>query len=213
MGRPSKSYTDREKKEGRVFQCLLWEEEFTPEELQCKLNRLNYYWEKYYYIKHDKDVYTEHDADKWNLEHGTDEPFPHEIGEVKKPHYHCIGVCSPALLGRAAIKFDLPSHRVQKVDKKKSAIRYLIHLDNPEKHQYLPEEIVTNDLDVESYLKQNQDSMSKAKILLGYIYQKNYVSFSMLTSFALENDCWDELRRGQHLFTSVLIEHNKEYVK
>lgn len=208
MARPSKNYTKREKKEGRTWTCILYD---SPD-IELKLNRLQYFWDNFYYIKHDKDVWTEEDIDRWVIDH-EGEDCPYQAGEPKKVHYHCIGYSSPCVLGRAATKFDVPSNMVQHVKSKKAAIRYLIHLDHPAKHQYSPEEIVTNDLDVEEYLKNEISATKKAKLLIEYIYSVERVTFYSLSMYAIENELWDELRRGQHLYSQLLAEHNKEVLK
>lgn len=204
MARPSSGYSKREQTQSRCFSCILYE----SDDIELKLNRLPFYWDKFYYIRHDRDTWLEEDVDEWLLDHPGEE-FPYDVGSLKKPHYHCIGYTSPCLLGRAAIKFDIPSNLVRKVKNKKGAIRYLIHLDNPNKYQYAKEEIITNDPDIEEYLKTKMASSFKAQQLIDFINSTDYVSFHSLSIFAITNDCWDELRRGQHIFTTLLNEHNR----
>lgn len=205
MGRQSKNYSAREKKQGRCFACVLYDD---SEEYQIEyiLNRLSYYWDSFYYIRHDRDVYQQIDVDKYIAEHDDDCPFA--VGDLKKPHYHVIGYSSnPCLLGRAATNFGISSNYVQPVSNKKAAIQYFIHLNAPEKWQYTVDEIVTNDSSyVNSVCIHQQDSSTKARQLLEYISSSDCISFMSLCSFAIDNGLWDELRRGQHIYSNLLRE-------
>lgn len=113
------------------------------------------------------------------------------------------------MLGTAATtKFGVDSHIVQRVKSLKGAIRYLIHLDNPEKYQYRVEDIHRENLEEKEllkYMKLEVDAVEKGKMLFDYI-QSEKVTLTQLTKYALENNCYDELRRGQHLFTALLNE-------
>lgn len=204
------NYTSREELEGTNWLCLIYAEDPL---CQSKLERLPIYWKLYYYILHDSDVWDEEDIDLWCKDHKHEE-CPYQVGEKKKPHYHVIGINkSSCLLGRAATKFDVPSNLVQRPKNLRKSIRYLIHLDHPAKFQYLPEQIITNDPDLETYLKNKKDVTMKAKEIKAFIDSSSIISFSALVDFALEADCYDELRRGQHLFTALLTEHNKNFMK
>lgn len=205
MGRPSSAYTKREQEQDRKFWCVLYD---SPE-TECKLNRLPFWWQSFYYIYHDQDTYGEDDLDDYIIKHpGQDPPFA--IGDPKKPHYHCIGVsANPLVLGRAAIKFDVESNYVQRIKNLKSAVRYLCHLDNPGKYQYDSDNIVTNDLDIKRFFKESEDSDFKAGKLLDFISSfQGRLSMADVVRFAIQNNCWDELRRGQHIFSQLIADFN-----
>ena len=204
MARLTENYTKREQKQGRTFTCELYPD---SQSYDCELllNRLSYYWEKFYYILHDKDVYTEGDYDKF-LSNNKYEP-DWVIGQLKKPHYHVIGYSSsPCMLGRAAKKFGVPSNSVQKVEKFKEAVQYLIHINHPNKYQYSPEEIITNDESLPTILKRKQEAEEKADMLFTFILESDVVTITELSKFAIKNHLWDELRRGQHIYTALINE-------
>lgn len=212
MARLSENYTKREQKQSRVFTCEIYPD---SESYDCNmlLRRLSSYWDKFYYILHDKDIYTEEDWDKY-YQNNKKEPA-WQIGDLKKPHYHVIAVnSSPCMLGRAAKKFDLPSNQVQTVQKFKNAVQYLIHLNNPNKYQYEPEEIVTNDESLPTILKRKQEAEEKADMLLQFILTSDICTITELSKYAIKNHLWDELRRGQHIYTALLNEkryNNESY--
>lgn len=204
MGRAKKSYTNREELEGRCFLAIIYPDS-TDYEYQVILDRLPYYWDNFYYILHDKDVWLENDFDKYIADNGKEPEW--KVGDLKKPHYHLIGYTSPTILGRAAKKFGLPSNYVQKADKPlKDNVQYLIHLKEPWKYQYMHEEVITNDPDIEKKLQVKQDAEEKATILLDAIFESEICTISELSKFAIKNHCWDELRRGQHIYSSLIRE-------
>lgn len=204
MPRLKKNYTPRELQESRCFLSLIYPDSETYD-YQIILNRLPYYWDNFYYILHDKDVYLELDYDKYISENGHEPEW--KIGDLKKPHYHLIGYCSPTTLGRAASKFGLPSNYVQIAEKSlKDNIIYLIHRKEPWKYQYQEEEIITNDGEISTKLRVKVDTEEKAAMLLEAIFSSEICTISELSKYAIQNHCWDELRRGQHIYCSLLKE-------
>ena len=213
MGRPAKDYSGRELEQDYKFQCILYPD---SKEYNCDIlrNRLGSFWDHSASILHDKDFYTETEVETWLAEHKSDE-CPFKIGELKKPHWHIVvWNKSPILLGTAATKLDLPSNYVQRVKNLKRAIQYLIHKNNPEKYQYDVSCIQLTDLtskEVCKYLKVEVDMIDKGKKLFEFIQTHDRITLTQLTKFAFENECYDELRRGQHLYTALLIERNGRY--
>lgn len=204
MARLKKDYTPRELKTSRCFLAVIYKD---SESYDCELilNRLPYYWDNFYYILHDKDVYLELDYDKYVSENQKEPEW--KIGDLKKPHYHLIGYCSPTTLGRAATKFGLESNYVQVAEKPlKDNIQYLIHRKEPWKYQYTEEEIITNDGEISTKLRVKVDAEEKAALLLEAIFTSEIYTISELSQYAIRNHCWDELRRGQHIYTNLLKE-------
>lgn len=82
-------------------------------------------FDQWAYILHDSDV----DAD----------------GNPKKPHYHFYGKCSDKLTSSGiAYRVHVPESACRVVSKWKSAVRYTVHADNPEKYQYNVSDICSN---------------------------------------------------------------------
>jgi len=77
-------------------------------------------------------------------------------GEVKKPHWHIL-LSYDGPVGFSAIKKitdELNCPIPQKISSGKGLVRYMIHMDNPEKYQYLKSDIIGyNGADVESYFE------------------------------------------------------------
>ena len=214
LGRKSKNYSNREKEQDRWFECLVYENDKT----EYILNRLPSYWDEFYYIKHDQDTISENDRADWLIDrklpvdyseityNGEKVPV---IGEKKKTHYHIVVYKENAvLLGLAATKLDVPSNLVQRVIKAKSAIRYLIHLDNPEKHRYQIEEIIhNNEARLSKFMNGDEFSvMDKARIILETIEVNYNCSMLNLCQRMIDLGVYDEFRRGQHLYTAIIYE-------
>ena len=125
----------------------------------------------YYFILHDSD-------------------FDIETGELKKAHYHVLFTFKyPLQLRTVANYFSAFSHklkdnsfeRIRNID---GAKRYLVHIDNPEKHQYKFECVETNDkqyrdifiekkskdevIDMIAYASRDIETEAERKFLEGY---------------------------------------------
>ncbi len=145
---------------------------------------------EYAYILHDKDTYEE----------DTEE---HKKGEKKKPHYHIILAFKNART-IDSIKKELQIDYVMTCNFY-AYTRYLIHLGTPQKYQYSSNDIITNiSLRIENALKRDYDSQEQdARILLDYIFKKSnegFLSFRMLTEYALENGCLKELQKRSYFY-------------
>lgn len=204
---PKVAFSEYERKEGKNFQCIIYPDSCTYV-TNILLERLPYFWDKFYYIVHDNDVYTELDFD--NNPELQDKDI--QIGSPKKKHIHIVAHSeSNLLLGRAAIKFGLPSNMVERCKSLKGSIQYLIHKNNPEKYQYGIDEIITNDDNLEQFLR-NDTVSDKARKIIDFIYSEECTNLYSISNYAINNNCWDELRRGQHIYTALLrerIENNE----
>lgn len=205
MGRPKKEYTDREAIESHNFWCIAYPD---AENYDCKivLERTASWFDEWYYIFHDRDIYTQLNYDKYkSLNHGEEPEW--QIGDLKKKHYHIIGHMSHALtLGRASIDFGVPSNQVQKVGNLKEVVQYLTHRTDSAKTQYDTSEIISNVPDKVLKFMKISDCQDKAEALFNYINSSDCWCFNDLVDYSLKHQCWDELRRGQHLFTTLLKE-------
>lgn len=104
----------------------------TIKELERVLNMLG----SYSAILHDKDIILE----------GEDK------GKVKRPHYHVVlnaydKIRKTTLINKLSnlLKIDRDTITIDALNDKNALLRYLLHLDNPEKHLYAPFEIFTNE--------------------------------------------------------------------
>lgn len=150
-------------------------------------------------ILHDDDYYTSNDDVEDSL-----------VGTQKKVHFHVVFFWDNSYqLGYIAQKIGLPSNYLQKVASRNGAIQYLIHKNNPEKHQYNISDIVTNIEKLQSKYFSDDDCIMKASKILSFITSyPTHLTVTSVAEWSIQENCWDEFRRGQHLFTALINEHN-----
>ena len=108
-------------------------------------------------------------------------------GEIKKSHYHILLTFDGPVTEKQVIKLIDPLNTPlpKKVGSARGLVRYMAHMDNPEKYQYSRDEIVGHcGADVESYFELTKTSkMSVMKEIITYIYENkidNYADFLMI---------------------------------
>lgn len=126
-------------------------------------------------------------------------------GELKKAHIHFYGklndVRDPAVIAR---DLGLPLPSLANIKSWKSACRYLCHLDNPEKYQYSPDDVISN-FDFLSCYSIPDDQ--QARMICDYILNNCVRRVSDLTVWALNNGCYSGLRRGMAIWSQILKEN------
>lgn len=118
-------------------------------------------------------------------------------GEVKKAHWHILLSFDGPVTVKAVNKIigPLNTPEPRKVGSGRGLVRYMIHLDNPEKYQYPVEEIIGhNGVDVADYFKMTAtDSLTVMKDMINYIYENkvdNYADF-LMTCIEYSDDWFD----------------------
>lgn len=108
-------------------------------------------------------------------------------GEVKKGHYHILLSADGPITEQAVMKIiePLKGPIPKKVGSAKGLVRYMAHLDNPEKYQYPVDEIIGhNGADVASYFELTMtNKIVMMKDIVKFIYEEeidNYADFLML---------------------------------
>lgn len=82
-------------------------------------------------------------ATVWSITHDKD---INEQGEIVEPHTHfLIDYRTPRRISTIANIFKVDNNFVELVRNKHGMLRYLTHLDDEEKYQYDPNEVLTND--------------------------------------------------------------------
>ncbi|MDV8169462.1 replication protein [Streptococcus pneumoniae] len=107
--------------------------------------------------------------------------------EIKKPHYHILLSADGPITYNQVVKIIEPLNAPipKKVGSAKGLIRYMAHLDNPEKYQYSIDEIVGHGgADIASYFELTKtDKMTVMKEIIQYIHENkidNYADFLMI---------------------------------
>ena len=154
--------------------------------VSCVLADLTGVFDQWAYILHDSDV----DSD----------------GNPKKLHYHFYGKCADKLTASGlAYRVHVPESACRAVSSWKGALRYLVHADNPEKHQYNVSDISANFPLAGIFTL--SDDMQAARIF-SYISDTRCTSVTTLTGWALQNGFYSALRRGFAIFSQLLRENS-----
>lgn len=132
-------------------------------------------------------------------------------GEIKKAHWHVVmyfeGKKSFEQVKELTDKINAPIP--QKVANIKGAIRYFIHLDNPEKYQYKKSDIrCFGGADLDKYLGFSaSDKQALLKEITLYIKENHIIEFSDFMVWCAENrDDWFEVITSSYTFyTTNLI--------
>lgn len=142
------------------------------------------YFEQWAYILHDSDTTA--------------------VGDAKKSHYHFYGKCpTPRTPQSVSNVIGVPLESIRNVNKWKSAIRYLIHADNPEKFQYEPDSVSSN-FPLDGIFTISDDK--QARLIMQHILDTRSSSIVELTSWALDNGCYSGFRRGFAIWAKILNE-------
>jgi Plasmid replication protein. len=119
-------------------------------------------------------------------------------GEIKKAHWHVLVVFDGPQRMTAAenIAQKLNSPKPQIVKSAKGLVRYMIHMDNPEKYQYSKSEIIGHGgADVESYFEMSVTNQTKVlKDISQYVIENKVTDFADLVMYSIQtSDEWFEV--------------------
>lgn len=149
---------------------------------------LNLGVEEFAYILHDVDL---------NL----------ETGEIKKPHYHLyIKLLKKKTFGGVynIINSLMPNstqpHLIVNIESKSGFIRYLTHIDNPEKVKYSVDCIVSN-FDIQPFFNLG---ISDNQFIYNVLNSKNLKSFRDVVNYAIEMGKLDLVLKRAYFFKSLI---------
>lgn len=110
----------------------------------------------------------------------------------KKAHWHCVLAFEGNKSFEQVKEIIEPLHCTipQKVKNMKSMLRYFIHMDNPDKHQYKKEDIrCFGGADIESYFAATRsDRYAEINKMRRFIVDNDIIEFSDLFNYAGETD-------------------------
>ena len=132
-------------------------------------------------------------------------------GEVKKAHWHVVLVFEnkKSYEQIKAIADELNAPIPQRVESLRGMVRYLIHLDNPEKHQYNRADIENHGVnDIDKYFETASSNRAVLNAIIGYIRENNVTSFAKLSYYAIDNgkDDWlDCMANRNTMYLNAII--------
>lgn len=110
-------------------------------------------------------------------------------GEAKKPHWHLVLAFSQVKSFDQICEMIKPLNCPipQRCHNLKAAVRYMAHLDHPDKHQYSINDIVSHGgADLASYLKPSaSERYTMIKDMCEYVREHNIIEFHALMDYAM----------------------------
>lgn len=182
---------NRQGKDNKFFIVLY--PDSTTYDIEVVFNNIRFISTKYAYILHDNDC--------------------DENGEIKKSHYHVyFKLENQASIETVAKSLEVENNCIQFAVNERGCCRYLIHLDNPEKHQYSQDSIIT-DFDIYKYLvDKDLENMSAIAELYTYISVNRCKTFNELVNYCLTSNRADLVKcvTNKAYFFRQLLNENKE---
>lgn len=171
-------------KKYRSFTGVLYPDS-TSYDCSEKLEMLQGAFNQWAYVLHDKDT----NAD----------------GTPKKPHYHWVGYRENAVLGSTIARaMELQEHEIEHGKFGwKYLVRYLTHIDHPEKAAYTVDLIKAN-FDVTRFMLDEVTREDMARSLISFIRQGTCNTQMQLVVWALDNGCYSEFMRNPTYWSGLL---------
>lgn len=165
------------------------------------------------------ELYT--DSDTWNTAYDKlllmdNVAYIHHNADNCKEHIHAVVFTENQTYNTSIAKIlGIESKWIEQVKDRKKVLRYLIHLDNPDKHQYSEDEVMfTSEYAKQQFtvacdvgVKESEDS--KVLRLIELIDSYDYLTYRQFVKLACENELYDVVRRSNYLMCRILEEHNK----
>lgn len=127
--------------------------------------------------------------------------------ELKKAHFHFLGKFSDPRDPSVVCKdLGLPVNTIANVKNWKAACRYLIHLDQPDKFQYSPDDVVSS-FPIHAFFSLPDEE--QARRIMQYILETRCTTVSDVTLWALNNGCYSGFRRGFAIWNQIMCEYRK----
>lgn len=137
--------------------------------------------------------------DDWHIEWVESPLHEYDVnptGEIKKPHWHILIMFGNVKSYDQIVELIKPLNGTipQRCHNCKSLVRYMAHLDNPEKYQYDVTQIIGHGgVEVSDLLKPSAaERYTMIKDMCEYVYQANITEFFQLMDYAMEEkfDTW-----------------------
>ena len=186
------------KSRGRLLCLLLYPDDNSAhkEALECLF--------KYYNVLaicHNQDVYLYDEFDDLgNLKHSA--------GELKKSHYHImIQFQNARYISGFAKELDIEEHLIQKCSSFESYVLYMVHKDEPLKHQYSISDLQGTLIDKAVRVLECPPTKEEQFFLIqNWILSHRDAKYCQLGDWVVSHGCFDIFMRYQSYFKEVFYE-------
>lgn len=166
---------------------------------------------KYYNILaicHNQDVYLYDEFDE-------DGNLKHSAGEFKKSHYHILLQFQNArYISAVAKELDIEEHLIQKCSSFENYVLYMVHRDEPLKHQYDVKDLKGNLIDKAFRILECPPTKEEQFFLIqDWIITHRDAKYYQLGDWAVSHGCFDIFMRYQSYFKEIFYEQkcSKKY--
>lgn len=135
-----------------------------------------------------------------------------DSGELKKPHYHIIiSFDNARTLSAVQKELDMiEPNLINAVKSLQAYVRYLIHLDTPNKEPYEIDEIKGNNTEtMMKYLGNKINETDKVIEILEIIDDNRMRPLKLIVAEIASRGLWSEFRRGGVIFMKIIEQGGK----
>lgn len=201
---------------GRIFEIILYNED-GPDYFDklCKLE--NYCIDNnftYYYITHDKDIYSDEDRQKY-IANNEEEPT-WKVGDIKEKHTHYLiytNSKTTTTIDNISKECEIKPNKIKKKNYLVSSIKYLTHesTNSTDKALYDWHDILTNDNARVNKVYENLDENTYMREFINYIDENsNIIEYRQFVEFVLSKNLWSYYRRSASIIRLLIEEHNNK---
>lgn len=137
--------------------------------------------------------------------------------EPKKPHWHCLVLYESLKSERQVQKIVDSVHGAKPImcESVNGSIRYMTHIDNPEKAQYKKEDItVIGSYDIDEAFTRSIDKYANIGAMIDYIEDNNITEFFMFLKYCrANNQVWFKALCDSSFLIREYITSKRNYVK
>jgi len=139
-----------------------------------------------------------------------------ESGNVKKPHYHIVVSFKNAMWNTAISKeLGLPLNLIQQCRNEESALAYLIHFLEENKHHYALDEVFgTSSLKKALKAVTEKETLSEGDKVIELLEMienaDKHIDLMSFSKMCASAGRWDIFRRSASIFLKVIEEKNKK---
>lgn len=116
-------------------------------------------------------------------------------GTIKKPHWHILLLFDGPVRYTQALNIsnEIKAPVPQKAQSAKGLVRYMVHLDNPEKYQYKKSDIIAHGgADVQDFFQLSATNRRDILIEISkFIHEEHIKSFDYLVMYSIKNNKYD----------------------
>ena len=133
----------------------------------------------------------------------------HDKDDVKSHIHFLFRLPQPTTPHKVAVLLGLPENVIECGRSFPALVRYLIHLDDPDKYQYSPDDVQTETIDLQSYFSANKSekSLDDGLFVLDLLkhFEGSYPSRRSVIEYVVANGDYNAFRRNYNILKDVLF--------